>query len=171
MWGMSVPIRPYRPTDHRACRALWAEFIETKRELYDEPGDDTDPGAGFEDYLTRLDLSGMWVAEHPEDGVVGLVGLIMSGRGGEVNPVVVTKRHRREGVGRALLSHVADQARRRALRQLTVVPDSRNVAAIRCLHESGYDRMAAVQQTLDLTGGAGAGAGEEMEVHGLRFRY
>jgi hypothetical protein len=71
---MSVSIRPYRPSDHNACRGLWAELTELQRDLYDEPDSgDTDPGVGFEDYLTRLDLSGMWVAEDSEDGVVGLI--------------------------------------------------------------------------------------------------
>ncbi len=166
---MNVSVRPYRPTDHRAGRALWAEFIETKRELYGEPGGHGDPGAGFEEYLTQLNLTGMWVAEHPEDGVIGLVGLLLSGRAGEVNPVVVTERYRGQGVGRALLAHVAEEARRRGLRQLAVVPDSRNVAAFRCLHAAGYDRMAAVRLTLDLTGASSTG--EQMTVHGLSFRY
>lgn len=167
--GMSVSIRPYRPTDHRACRALWGEFIEMKRELYHEAGDGTDPGAGFEEYLTQLNLSGMWVAEHPEDGVVGLVGLLLSGRAGEVNPVVVTQRHRNQGIGTALLEHVAEQARRRSLRQLAVVPDSRNVAAIKCLHSAGFDLLAAVRLTLDLTGATKDT--DDIAVHGLQFRY
>jgi GNAT superfamily N-acetyltransferase len=167
--GMSVSIRPYRPTDHSVCRTLWAEFIEMKHDLYDEAGNGADPGAGFEDYLTRLDLSGMWVAEHAEDGVVGLIGLLLSGRAAEVNPVVVARRHRGRGVGTALLAHVAEHARRRSLRQLVVVPDSRNVAAIRCLHSAGYDRLAAVRLTLNLAGTTRDSS--EMDIHGLQFRY
>src|SRR5690606_20539853 len=123
----------------------------------------------FEEYLTRLDLSGMWVAEHSEDGVIGLIGLILSGRAGEVYPVVVTQRHRSKGVGRALLAHVADQARNRSLRQLMVVPESRNIAAIKVLHATGYDTLAAVRLTLDLTGGERTD-GDEIDLHGLRFR-
>ncbi len=167
--GMAVSIRPYRPTDHNACRGLWAELVETKRELYNDPGDGRDPGAGFEAYLTRLDLSGMWVAEHPEDGVVGFIGLLLAGRTGEVNPVVVTRRHRGQGIGTSLLEHVAEQARRRSLRQLAVVPDSRNVAAIRCLHSAGFDMLAAVRLTLDIT--APRRDTRDVELHGLQFRY
>lgn len=168
--GMSVSIRAYRPTDHSVCRALWAELTELRRGLYQDPdigGDD--PGAGFEEYLTRLDLSGMWVAEHPEEGVVGLIGLILTGSAGEVNPVVVTHRHRGAGIGPALLSHVAEQARRRSMRQLIVMPDSRNVAAIKCLHSAGYDTLATLRLTLDLTGRRKDS--EEMTVHGLPFCY
>jgi GNAT superfamily N-acetyltransferase len=167
---MSVSIRAYRPTDHNVCRALWAELTEVHRDLYDEPdAGEPDPGVGFEDYLTRLNLSGMWVAEHPDDGVIGFVGLTLNGRAGEVYPVVVTQRHRGRGVGMALLAHVAGQARNRALRQLVVVPESRNVAAIRCLHSAGYNRLAAVRLTLDLTGRTREG--DEMAVHGLQFRF
>jgi GNAT superfamily N-acetyltransferase len=173
---MSVSIRPYRPTDHSACRALWAEHVETQRDLYDDPGlGGSDPGAGFEAYLTRLDLSGMWVAEHPEDGVVGLIGLILSGRAGHVDPVVVTQRHRGRGIGKALLGHVADQARRRSLRQLSVTPGSRNIVAIRALHAAGFTTLAAVRLTLDVTGGGGdedetkRSESDVLDVHGLTF--
>jgi GNAT superfamily N-acetyltransferase len=166
---MNVSIRPYRPTDHSACRTLWAEFAEVRRDLYDEPTNGGDPGAGFEDYLTRLDLSGMWVAEHPEDGVIGLIGLILVGRTGEVNPVVVTQRHRSKGVGTALLEHVADQARRRSLKQLAVIPESRNIAAIKTLHGAGFDLLAAVRLTMDLTGAVKETT--DMDLHGLQFRY
>lgn len=110
-----VTIRPYRPLDHRACRELWAELIRTKRDLYHDPTiGGTDPGAGFEEYLTRLDLAGIWVAEHRNDGVVGLVGLVLSGlRAGVVEPLVVAGDRRDRGIGRALLQHAATEARRR----------------------------------------------------------
>jgi GNAT superfamily N-acetyltransferase len=166
---MSVAIRPYRPTDHSVCRTLWAEYAEMKRELYQQPANGGDPGAGFEDYLTRLDLSGMWVAEHPEDGVIGLIGLILVGRTGEVNPVVVTQRHRSRGVGSALLDHVAGQAKRRGLRQLAIIPDSRNLAAIKTLYGAGFDLLASVRLTMDLTGAIKET--DEMDLHGLRFRF
>lgn len=167
---MSVSIRAYRPTDHSVCRALWAELTQVQRDLYDDPDrGGADPGVGFEEYLTRLDLSGMWVAEHSEDGVVGFVGLTLNGRAGEVYPVVVTQRHRSQGIGTALLAHVADQARNRALRELVVIPESRNVAAIRCLHAAGYDMLAAVRLTLNLAGIRRET--DEMDVHNLRFRY
>jgi GNAT superfamily N-acetyltransferase len=110
-----------------------------------------DPGAAFEEYLARIDLSGVWVADDPEDGVIGLAGLILRGRAGEVEPVVITAARRGEGIGRALLGHVAHEAGNRGMTSLTVSPASRNVAAIRCLHAAGYDVLSAVELTLDLT--------------------
>ncbi|MFC0532950.1 GNAT family N-acetyltransferase [Phytohabitans kaempferiae] len=167
---MAVTIRSYRPGDHSAGRRLWVELAERHRALYDDPGfGGTDPGAAFEDYLTRLDLSGMWVADHGEDGVVGLVGLIMKGRAGEVEPVVVTESRRGQGIGRALLGHVADEARRRGLAYLTISPESRDVDAIRSLHGAGYDVLSALRLTLDLGKRERPGR-QEIDIHELRFR-
>jgi len=167
---MAVTIRSYRPGDHSAGRRLWVELTERHRALYDDPGfGGSDPGAAFEEYLTRLDLSGMWVADHAEDGVVGLVGLIMRGRAGEVEPVVVTEAHRGQGIGRALLEHVAAQARRRGLAYLTISPESRNVDAIRSLHAAGFDVLSELRLTLDL-GQRKRVWREDIDIHELRFR-
>lgn len=181
----SVTIRSYRATDHRDCRQLWAEFTEAHRALYEPPADGDvarvrrtgdadppggDPGAAFEEYLTRLDLSGMWVADDEGAGAVGLVGLILDGAAGAVEPVVVTAGRRGEGIGRALLSHVADQARRRGLRRLTIAPASRNLDALRCLHAAGYDALANVTLAIDLSPHESRWQ-DGVDLHGLRFRY
>jgi GNAT superfamily N-acetyltransferase len=167
-----VTIRSYRPTDHRDCRQLWAELADEHQALYEDgpaPGG-VDPGAAFEEYLTRLDLSGMWVADEAGVGVVGFVGLVLDGRGGEVEPVVVTAQRRGEGIGRALLAHVADQARRRGLRRLTISPASRNVDAIRCLHAAGYNALASVTLAIDLSPRE-QGWRDGIDLHELRFKY
>jgi len=166
-----VTIRPYRPLDHRACRDLWAELTRTRRALYDTTSVDPDPGAGFEEYLTRLDIAGIWVADHAEEGVVGLVGLVLDGRrSGDVEPVVVAERLRDRGIGRMMLQHVADEARRRGMTQLSVSPDSRNVEVIRSLHASGYDVLSSLTLTVDLAP-RGHSWQDGLEVHGLRFSY
>lgn len=163
-------IRSYRPTDHAAGRRLWAELTEQHRELYGDPGfDGADAGAGFDEYLTRLDLSGVWVAESQDADVVGLVGLIVDGRGGQVEPVVVASEHRGRGIGRALLEHVADQARRRGLARLTVTPEARNVEALRCLHAAGYDVLSAIQLSVDLRGRA-PDRRDAVDIHEIEFR-
>lgn len=164
-------MRPYRPADHRACRALWAELTEYHRDLYDDPTlGGADPGAGFEEYMTRLDLTGLWVADHAEDGVVGMVGLLLKGRAGEVDPVVVTQRRRGRGIGTALLHHVAQEARRRRMSRLTVSPLSRNQMGLRCLYAAGYGVLSSITLTLDLDA-RGHEWHEGLDLHGLRFRY
>jgi len=166
----ALSVRPYRPTDHNACRRLWAELVEQQREFYGDPRHGgEDPGAGFEEYLTRLDLAGMWVAD--DHGVIGLIGLVLDGRGGAVDPVVVTGRRRGEGIGRALLSYVAEQAKRRGLRELTISPEWHNVEAIHCLHAAGYDTLTNITLALRLDRGAHSGglrAGPEL--HDRHFR-
>jgi GNAT superfamily N-acetyltransferase len=164
-------VRPYRPTDHSACRRLWEELTEHHRELYDDPDlGGADPGAAFDEYLTRLDVSGVWVADDPEDGVVGLVGLVLTGRAGEVEPVVVSGSRRGQGIGRALLEHVAAEARRRGLKYLTVTPVSRNVSAIQCLHAAGYEVLSGIELTLDLSRRNHEWR-DGLELHDLRFSY
>jgi GNAT superfamily N-acetyltransferase len=184
----AVVIRGYRPTDHSACRRLWAELTTEHRRLYpgappvpaaapaavDEAGASAAPadasGAGFEEYLTRLDLSGMWVAQHEEEGVVGFIGLILQGRAGAVDPVVVTADLRGQGIGRALLGYVAEQARRRGMRELTISPALRNLEAIRCLYHAGFDAAATVTLALDLAGRDSQWQ-DGVDIHGVRFRY
>jgi GNAT superfamily N-acetyltransferase len=158
--------------DHGACRELWAELTRARSALYDDPrGGGADPGAAFEEYLTRLDLAGIWVAEHAEEGVVGLVGLVLgASRGGEVEPVVVAERLHRRGIGRALLQYVAEEARRRELTQLSISPDSRNVEAIRSLHAAGYAVLSSVTLALDLRPRTHNWQ-DGLDLHGLRFRY
>ncbi|HEX2354939.1 MAG TPA: GNAT family N-acetyltransferase [Micromonosporaceae bacterium] len=166
-----VRIRPYRPSDHSAGRGLWVELTEEQRELYDDATiGGADPGAAFEEYLTRLDLSGVWVADDGEGGVVGLVGLVLNGRAGEVEPVVVTRSRRGQGIGKTLLSHVAEEARKRGMTYLTITPSSRNEAAIRCFHAAGYDVMSAVELSLDL-GRSTRGWQDGPSLQGLKFRY
>jgi ribosomal protein S18 acetylase RimI-like enzyme len=162
-----VTVRTYRPTDHTAGRRLWAELTRRHQDMYGGSGDDD--GDGFEEYLTRLDLSGLWVADHPEDGVVGLVGLIMRGRAGEVEPVVVSTGHRGKGIGKTLLRHVAAEANKRGFVSLTISPESRNVEAIRCLHAAGYDVVSSIQLTLDLDRHTHQWE-DGLQLQGLQFR-
>jgi GNAT superfamily N-acetyltransferase len=167
-----VTIRAYRPSDHNACRRLWAELIEHRRGLYGEEPRGPETGAGFEEYLTQLNLSGMWVADHTDTGVVGFVGLMLDGRSGEVDPVVVTADFRGRGIGRSLLAKVAEEAGRRGLRRLTVSPAVRDRAALQSLHTAGFSTIATVTLAYDLAGAAAGRSepeGETLDLYDLRF--
>src|SRR3954464_15111656 len=167
--GMNpVTVRSYRPSDHSAGRRLWSELTNQHNRMYGEPADDG--GEGFEEYLTRLDLSGLWVADHADDGVIGLVGMIMRDRAGVVEPIVVTVSHRHKGVGRKLLRHVAGEARKRNMTALTISPASRNVDAIRSLHAAGYDVLSSIELTLDLDRQPHEWQSDSLELHALQFR-
>jgi len=129
-----VTIRPYRPLDHNACRRLWGEFVEHRDALYgrSEPGD---AEAGYEEYLTQLNLSGLWVAEGSDQGIVGFVGLKLDGRAGVVDPVVVTAQLRGRGIGRALLEATMDAAREAGATGIDLNTGETDTAA-RALYES-----------------------------------
>jgi GNAT superfamily N-acetyltransferase len=163
-----VAVRSYRPSDHSAGRSLWSELTAEHNRMYGDYAGDG--GAGFEEYLTRLDLGGIWVADHADDGVVGLVGLIIRGRAGEVEPVVVTETHRHKGVGRKLLRHVAQEAKKRNMQSLTISPASRNVEAIRSLHAAGYDMLSSIELTMQLDHDSHEWQPEGLELHALQFR-
>jgi GNAT superfamily N-acetyltransferase len=141
-----------------------------------------DDGAGFEEYLTRLDLSGMWVAERQgaappgahtagaarpgtgsgpseeatgpvgRDPAIGFIGLVTAGRDGEIDPVVVAPDWRRRGIGQALLDRVMAEARRRGLRRVTISPSVRDRDALHSLHRAGFDTIATITLAYDLTG-------------------
>lgn len=163
-----VTARSYRPADHAAGRRLWAELTQQHNRMYGGGADDG--GAGFEEYLARLDLSGLWVAEHADDGVIGMVGLVLHGRAGEVEPIVVTTSYRHKGVGRLLLRHVASEAKKRGMQSLTISPASRNVEAIRSLHAAGYDVVSSIKLTMDLDGQQHNWQREGLALHELQFR-
>jgi GNAT superfamily N-acetyltransferase len=166
-----VTVRSYRPLDHNACRRLWGELVQHRARLYGSGRHDMeaegDPGAGFEEYLTQLNLSGMWVAEH-EGGVGGFVGLMLEGRTGEVDPIVVAESLRGRGIGRALLARVVDESRHRGLRRLTIAPSVRDVPALRSLHAAGFATIASVTLSYDLRGAPPA-EGAELDLYDLRF--
>lgn len=189
-----VSIRPYRPADHIACRRLWAELVDHRGSLYGRGGAtggqdrgsgqdhgngqrrgngqgrrderQSDSGVGFEEYLTRLDLSGMWVASAEPDGVVALVGLTVDG---SVDPVVVTRRLRGRGIGRALLETVAREGRRRGLAELTISPPARDHGALRSLHAAGFGAVSSVTLSYALRG-PGPGQQEALDLYDLPFR-
>ena len=163
-----VTVRSYRPSDHAVGRRLWSELTTQLNEMYGGPADDA--GAGFEEYLTRLDVGGLWVADHADDGAIGMVGLVMRGRGGEVEPLVVTTSHRHKGVGRTLLRHVAGEARKRNMTALTISPASRNVDAIRSLHAAGYDVVSSIELTLNLDRHQHEYQDDGLALHELQFR-
>lgn len=156
-----VTIRPYRPIDHSACRSLWAELIEHRERLYGRRPAEPDTGAGFEEYLTRLNLSGLWVADRdpddrtqPGETVIGFVGVMVDGTVGKVDPIVVTATMRGRGIGRALLAVVVEEARRRGLDLLTVSPPTRDESALRALHVAGFATLSSVTVSYDLHGRA-----------------
>jgi len=146
-----IIVRDYAESDYGACRSLWAELTEYHRDIYGDPsigGDD--PGAGFDDYLAASHRMGSWVAES-HGQVTGLTGLFDRGMSGEVEPVVVAAAARNRGIGRMLISRVAEEARARGYQDLAIRPVARNIAAIRRFHAAGFRTLGGhIDLTMDL---------------------
>ena len=142
-------VRGYEPADLDACRALWVELTQWHRDIFDAPEiGGSDPGMAFDEHVAKVGAENIWVAE-AEGKVVGLAGLI-SEPDFELEPIVVSERHRKHGVGRQLASAVIGAARGRGARSVQVRPVGRNVEAIRFFHGLGFDIIAHVQLELDL---------------------
>jgi GNAT superfamily N-acetyltransferase len=168
---MNVVVRAYRPTDYEACRALWAELTQRHRDVYEDPtigGDD--PGRGFDQYLARPDLAGMWVAE-VEGQVAGLAGLLGGGEEAEVEPVVVAAPHRSQGIGRLLVERAVEEARVRGVRFLGVRPVARNVEAISFFVEQGFRLLGYVDLFQDLAPASAREWKDGITIHGHVLRY
>jgi len=144
-----VTIRPFEEQDAPACRALWAELTRSHRALYDDAsigGDD--PGSGFDAYLGEFASARKWVAERGST-VIGFVGLIIRGKQGEIEPVVVSFDARGRGIGRSLVQTAVDAARAEGVDQLKASPVARNSHAIDFFHSLGFTALGHVDLLMD----------------------
>ena len=146
-------IRPYEDRDRETCRALWRELTQTHRDLYDDQsiGGDRDLGDYFDEHLERAGADHVWVAEL--DGVVvGFTSLLRDPErpAGELEPIVVSRAARGQGIGRALAEQVVAAARAAGLRRLDVKPAARNDGALAFFHELGFDTLGQLELLLYL---------------------
>ncbi len=164
-------VRDYAEADYRACRFLWVELTEYHRRIYGDPSiGGEDPGAGFDEYLASPQRIGSWVAES-NGSVVGLTGLLDQGKGGEVEPVVVTEAARDHGIGRQLIGRVVEEALARRYEYLAIRPVARNVAALRRFHAAGFRTLGGhVDLTMDLAERRHDWL-QGASLHGLDFDY
>jgi GNAT superfamily N-acetyltransferase len=168
---MDVVIRTYTSADLEACRALWAELTEHHRQIYDDPTiGGEQPGLAFDAHLAHVGPDRIWVAE-THGMVCGLVGLIIEGDEGEVEPIVVTAAHRGRGVGRMLLTRVLEEAKALTLRFLGMKPVARNRDAIRFFYEAGFQVLGHVDLFMDLAPSSGRVWVAGVMLHGHRLRY
>ena len=142
-------IRGYEAGDLEACRELWAELTQWHRDIFDAPEiGGEDPGRAFDEHLEKIGAEQIFVAE--QDGrVVGLAGLI-PGETVELEPIVVSRKDRGDGIGRLLATAVVDAARDRGARTVQVRPVGRNVEAVRFFHSVGFDILGHVVLERDL---------------------
>jgi ribosomal protein S18 acetylase RimI-like enzyme len=166
-----VTMRAYRPADLRSCRALWAELVQRHRDLYDDPSIGGEaPGLHFDRHLARVGPERIWVAEG--DGRIrGMVALTLDGEEAEIDPIVVSSTHRGQGIGRALLNRVVEEAAALGARYLHVRPVARNRAAISFYYRSGFQLLGRLELFTELHPSAPGTWKPGPELFGLFFEY
>ncbi len=168
---MTCTLRNYEPGDLESCRELWHELTQRHRDIYNDQtiGGDQ-PGLQFDTYLARDDLVGPWVAVQ-EGQVVGLTGLQVTGKEAELEPVVVRKEARGQGLGTRLIVHAKEQALALGVTHLSIRPVGRNIEAIRCFHRAGFSILGRVELFTDLKQPREGLWKSGLELHGQEFRY
>ena len=164
--GMGVVIESLTPSTARAAEPALVEILR----------DAVDSGAsvGFLPPLATATASAYWrtvfaafdadarlllVARRPADGaIVGTAQLDPAGKENarhraEVAKVLVLQSARRQGVGRALMEALEEQARRRG--RLTLVLDTREGDPSEALYASlGWQRLGVIPRYCESAGGA-----------------
>jgi GNAT superfamily N-acetyltransferase len=169
-----IQVRQYTPADLDPCRALWVELTLHHRIIYADPTiGGADPGQYFDKHLARVGAERLWVAECDKQ-VVGLAGLLMSERAeneAEVEPLVVAQACRGQGVGRALLARVAEEARKLGVHYLSVKPVAHNQEAIHFYYEMGFRTLGEIEMFIELQPAPPGTWDVEVELFGHTFKY
>ncbi|MFQ5883932.1 MAG: GNAT family N-acetyltransferase [Thermoplasmata archaeon] len=145
-----IAIRQYEPSDLERCRMLWEELTQAHKEIYDDLSIGGDkPGLYFDKHLSRVGPERIWVADRDGE-VIGMVGLIVEEQKTEVEPVVVTSGERGKGIGKLLLDHVIEQAKKIGVRFLSIKPVARNTRAISLFHSLGFRMLGHIDMLMEL---------------------
>jgi GNAT superfamily N-acetyltransferase len=145
-----VEVREYGPADLGACRRLYAQLVEHHRAIYDDPTiGGNDPGAGFDDYLAIPERAVTWVATDGER-IVGMTGLVWEGEESTIEPVIVDRNCRRNGIGRMLVETAIEESRRRGATDVNIKPVARNASAILAFHQLGFRTLGHLRMFMSL---------------------
>ncbi|MFD9615244.1 GNAT family N-acetyltransferase, partial [Streptomyces sp. NPDC059083] len=94
----SVTIRPYRPEDEEAVVGLWSRATRIAHPFIAEEDTGERERKLRQIYLVHADN---WVAELPDRGVVGLLGMLDA----EIGGLFVDPGVQKSGIGRQLVAH------------------------------------------------------------------
>lgn len=145
----TVTVRNYRDNDLNQCRGLWRELVDWHRKIYSDVSIGGEkPELFFDKHLAKVGASQIWVAV-TEDRVIGFAGLEVENEEANIEPVIVSETYRRKGVGRILLEKAVDEAQKKGVKFLSVMPVARNEDAIRFFYEMGFRKLGQVKLFLD----------------------
>jgi len=171
---LDITIREYKNDDYNACRSLYGELTQYHADIYEDDsiaGDDS--GRGFDEYLGRNDLCGVWVAIS-EQKIIGLAGLLdVVGEEGlaEIEPVVVSTSSRGEGVGTKLIEHVIGEAKKRKFQFLSIRPELRNEGAFDLYVRLGFNKVSTVELFRELSPVSDRKWKSVIEIRGHKLNY
>ena len=166
-----MEIRKYAPSDRQQCRSLWAEMTQRHRDIYDDPTiGGENPGLEFDAHLSRVGSERVWVAAGGRE-VVGFVSLIVEGEEAEVEPIVVAGGQRDRGIGKELLRHAVQEAKRIGVLVLSVKPVARNTEAISFFYEAGFTTLGHIQLFMWLGSSSPGQWKPGPELFGKQFHY
>ena len=168
---MEISIREYQESDYESCRELWVELTQYHRDIYQtEDIGGSDPGRGFDDYLENKNRQGPWVAV-PQEKIVGMTGLLVSGIEAEIEPVVVSASYRGKGVGQKLLRHAIGEAKNRGIKFLSIKPVARNTRAISLFNSLGFGTIGQIELFQELQETTERHWKSGIRIHENKFKY
>ena len=164
-------IRSYTTDDLDVCRSLWTEMVQRHRDIYDDQtigGDD--PGLEFDEHLELVGSDSIWLAES-EGEIIGFTSLIKNDQEAEIEPIIVSHKHRGKGVGEVLVKHVAEEARKNNILCLYVKPVARNKEAISFFYDCGFRNVGHIQLFMWFGESDPHTWKEGLEIFGRTFNY
>ncbi len=168
MMSESSTVREYQDKDHEDCRSLWRELTEWHREIYADPTIGGEhPEDYFDKHLAKVGPGNIWVALKGSR-TVGFVGLIVEKSEAEVEPLIIAKSCRHEGIGKQLMQTVISEARKRGVHYLNVRPVVRNEEAIKFFCKHGFRILGRLELFMDFSGRSWKSG---IEIHGCEFEF
>jgi ribosomal protein S18 acetylase RimI-like enzyme len=114
----SWTIRSFRPTDARACAALYKSGLLHGKIPASDTGIDLDD---IEHVYMKSPGNHFWVAESSAGEVIGMVGVQHHDEGvGEIRRLRVAERHQRQGIGSALVERALAFCQERQYLKITL---------------------------------------------------
>lgn len=138
---MEYNIRQLQPSDFQQCSALWN--VKKQPALAERFYNDLCSG-------NRL----TWVCTQGKT-LLGEISLVFEMNDPEytiphkrayVSHLIVKKDCRRQGIGKALVEHVVEQAKQMGLQELTIGVDLDNYPALKLYTAAGFDRVLLIDE-------------------------
>jgi len=146
-------------------------MVQQHRDIYEDQtiGGDN-PGLEFDKHLEKVSSENVWLAESKGE-ILGFTSLIIKEQEAEIEPIVVSTKHRSKGVGECLIKHVVREAKKSNILCLYVKPVARNKDAISFFYDCGFKTVGHIQLFKWLGEETEDTWQEGLEIFGKKFSY